>query len=149
MYMFPAFGSRALCPNATWQSKYHCSIAENKVWGGIQYFFTRDIFCLDATVVKRIRGCVADSILVDVYWQTYLLKIIFGPIIFQFLVKYSKIVSFLMIFVKISAPSFLLWPIMIGTLLKIPFSKASVGFHKKLIKKSNETSIAKLNYKIS
>ena len=31
------------------------------------FFFTHDIFGFDARVVKRIRGCVADVILVVVY----------------------------------------------------------------------------------
>ena len=31
------------------------------------FVFTHDIFCLDARAMKRFRGCVADSILVDVY----------------------------------------------------------------------------------
>ena len=30
-------------------------------------FFTHDIFCLDVRAVKRIRGCVADFMLIVVY----------------------------------------------------------------------------------
>ena len=37
----------------------------------IKNFFTHDIFHFDARAVKRFRGCVADFMLVDIYFTKY------------------------------------------------------------------------------
>ena len=64
------FISRVSCSNANSQTKSDSPIAKNLPISQVKsskFFFTHEIFSLDARVVKRIRGCVVDFILVVVY----------------------------------------------------------------------------------